>query len=64
MLLGRKGVNNPGPEEQTAYILHNQLTAGGSARWISLANADENISDAALNTFSSNAQAPTLELDA
>jgi hypothetical protein len=51
MLLRRKGVNNPGPEEQTAYILQNQLTAGESARWISLANADEKISDAALNSL-------------
>ena len=49
MLLRRKGVHNPGPEEQNAYILQNQLTAGESARWISLANADEKISDAALN---------------
>ena len=32
MLLRRKGVSNPGPEEQTAYILQNQLTAGESAR--------------------------------
>ncbi len=32
MLLRRKGVHNPGPEEQTAYILQNQLTAGESAR--------------------------------
>jgi hypothetical protein len=45
MLLRRKGVNNPGPEEQTAYILQNQLTPGESARWISLANADKKISD-------------------
>jgi hypothetical protein len=51
MLLRRKGVSNPGPEEQTAYILQNQLTAGESARWISLANADEKISDAALNAL-------------
>jgi hypothetical protein len=49
MLLRRKGVNNPGPEEQTAYILQNQLTPGESARWISLANADERISDATLH---------------
>lgn len=51
MLLRRKGVNNPGPEEQAAYILQNQLTAGESARWISLANADEKISDAALHAL-------------
>ena len=51
MLLRRKGVNNPGPEEQTAYILQNLLTSGESARWISLANADEKISDAALNAL-------------
>ena len=51
MLLRRKGVHNPGPEEQNAYILQNQLTAGESARWISLANADEKISDAALNAL-------------
>jgi hypothetical protein len=51
MLLRRKGVHNPGPEEQHAYILQNQLTAGESARWISLANADEKISDAALNAW-------------
>jgi hypothetical protein len=51
MLLRRKGVHNPGPEEQHAYILQNQLTAGESARWISLANADEKISDAALNAL-------------
>jgi hypothetical protein len=51
MLLRRKGVHNPGPEEQTAYILQNQLTAGESARWISLANADEKISDAALHAL-------------
>ena len=49
MLLRRKGVNNPGPEEQAAYILQNQLTTGESARWISLANADERISDATLH---------------
>jgi hypothetical protein len=49
MLLRRKGVNNPGAEEQGAYILQNQLTTGGSARWISLANADERISDATLH---------------
>ena len=49
MLLRRKGVNNPGPEEQAAYILQNQLTNGESARWISLANADERISDATLH---------------
>ena len=47
MLLRRKGVHNPGPEEQNAYILQNQLTAGESARWISL----EKISDAALNAL-------------
>jgi hypothetical protein len=51
MLLRRKGVQNPGPEEQNAYILQNQLTTGESARWISLANADEKISDAALNAL-------------
>ena len=51
MLLRREGVNNPGPAEQTAYILQNQLTAAESARWISLANADEKISDAALNAL-------------
>jgi hypothetical protein len=51
MLLRRKGVSNPGQEEQNAYILQNQLTAGESARWISLANADEKISDAALNAL-------------
>ena len=51
MLLRRKGVNNPGHEEQTAYILQNQLTAGESAHWISLANADEKISDAALHAL-------------
>ena len=28
MLLQRKGVSNPGQEEQYAYILQNQLTAG------------------------------------
>jgi hypothetical protein len=49
MLLRRKGVSNP--EEQQAYILQNQLTTGESARWISLANADEKISDAALNAL-------------
>ncbi len=46
-LLRRKGSNNPGPLEQTAYILQYQFAAE-SARWISLANADEKISDAAL----------------
>ena len=51
MLLRRKGVNNPGPAEQTAYVLQNQLTAAESARWISPANADEKISDAALNAL-------------
>ena len=51
MLLRRKGAHNPGPEEQHAYILQNQLTTGESARWISLANADEKISDAALNAL-------------
>jgi hypothetical protein len=51
MLLRRKGVSNPGQEEQHAYILQNQLTAGESARWTSLANADEKISDAALNAL-------------
>jgi hypothetical protein len=52
MLLRRKclGVHNPGPEEQNAYILQNQLTRGESARWISLA-ADEKISGAALNAL-------------
>ena len=49
MLLRRKGVHNPGPEEQYAYILQNQLTTEESARWTSLANANENVSDAALN---------------
>ncbi len=49
MLLRRKGVNNSGPEEQTAYVLQNQSTTGESARWISLANADDEISDAALH---------------
>jgi hypothetical protein len=42
---------NPRPEEQTAYILQNQLTAGESALWISLANANERISDAALTAL-------------
>jgi hypothetical protein len=51
MLLRRKGVSNPGQEEQYAYILQNQLTAGELARWTSLANADEKISDAALNAL-------------
>ena len=52
MLLRREGVSNPpGPEEQNAYILQNQLTAGESGRWISPANADEKISDAALNAL-------------
>ena len=51
MLLRRKGAHNQGPEEQSAYILQNQLTAGESARWISLANADEKLSDAALNAL-------------
>jgi hypothetical protein len=51
MLLRRKGVSNPGLEEQNAYILQNQLTAGESARWIALANAYEKISDAALNAL-------------
>jgi hypothetical protein len=49
MLLRRKGVNNPGPEEQVAYILQNQLATGESSRWISLACADEKISDATLH---------------
>jgi hypothetical protein len=49
MLLRGKGVNNPGREKQAAYILQNQLTMGESARWISLANADEKISDATLH---------------
>ena len=49
MLLRHKGVHNPGPEEQYAYILQNQLTTEESARWTSLANANENVSDAALN---------------
>ena len=51
MLLRRKGVINPGQEEQYAYILQNQLTVGESARWISLANADDRISDATLNAL-------------
>jgi hypothetical protein len=50
-LLRRKGVSNRGREEQNAYILQNQLTAGESARWISLVNADKKISDAALNVL-------------
>ncbi len=55
ILLRRKGVSNPGQEEQNAYILQNQLTAGDSACWISLANADEKISDAALGQEEQNA---------
>ncbi len=51
MLLRCKGVNNRGQDEQNAYILQTQLTAGESARWTSLANADEEISDAALNAL-------------
>ena len=51
MLLWSKGISNPGPEEQTAYILRTQLTAGESSLWISLANADEKISDAALTVL-------------
>jgi hypothetical protein len=51
MLLGRHGISNPGQEEQNAYILQNLLTAGESTRWISLANADEKFSDAALNVL-------------
>ena len=49
MLLRRKGVNKPGHEEQQAYILQNQLAAEELPRWISLANADATVSDAALN---------------
>ncbi len=51
MLLRSKRVHNPGPEEQTAYVLQNQLTTGESARWISLANADEKSPDAALHAL-------------
>ena len=51
MLLCRKGVSNPRQGEQHAYILQNQLNAGESARWTSLANADEKVSDAALNSM-------------
>ena len=61
MLLRRKGVHNPGPEEQYAYILKNQLTAGESSRWVSLANADEKISDATLNALElGTAEAPLM----
>jgi hypothetical protein len=49
MLLNRKGVHNPGPNEQMAYILQNQLTQAELTRWTALANADVAISDAALN---------------
>jgi hypothetical protein len=49
MLLRRKGVNNQGPEEQTACILQNQLITEESARWTSLANANERISDVTLH---------------
>ena len=51
MLLRRKGVHTPGPNEQYAYILQNQLTAGELARWISLANAEQKVSDATLNAL-------------
>jgi hypothetical protein len=51
MLFRRKGVSNPGPEQQTAYILQNQLTAGESARRTSMVNANERISDVALYVF-------------
>jgi len=49
MLLNRKGVHNPGPNEQRAYILQNQLTPDELRRWTALANADAAISDAALS---------------
>ena len=49
MLLNRKGVRDPGPNEQRAYILQNQLTPDELRRWTALANADAAISDAALN---------------
>jgi hypothetical protein len=49
MLLRRKGMNTQGPEEQVAYILQNQLATGESSHWISLASADEKISDATLH---------------
>ena len=49
MLLLRKRVNKPGHEEPQAYILQNQLAAEEFSRWISLANADATVSDAAHN---------------
>ena len=51
MLLRRKGVHTPEPNEQYAYILQNQLTAGELSRWISLANAEHKVSDATLNAL-------------
>ena len=49
MLLNRKGVRNPGPNEQRAYILQNHLTPDELRGWTALAKADAEISDAALN---------------
>ena len=47
--LHRKGIRNPGPSEQLAYVLQNQLSTEEVPRWTSLANADGTISDATLN---------------
>jgi hypothetical protein len=47
--LHRKGIRNPGPNEQLAYVLQNQLSMEEVPRWTSLANADGTISDATLN---------------
>lgn len=47
--LHRRGIRNPGPSEQLAYVLQNQLSPEELPRWTSLANADGTISDATLN---------------
>ena len=48
--LHRLGVDNPGPQEQRAYRLQNQLSSAELPLWASLANAID-ISDDALNVL-------------
>ena len=57
--LHRKGIRNPGPSEQLAYVLQNQLSTEEVPRWTSLANADGTISDATLNELELNSTPTT-----
>ena len=49
LLLERRGVSNPGPNERQSYRYQNLLTPAEHDRWTSLANADPQISEKRLN---------------